>query len=70
MPEWYGIYLYGDFCSGHVWGLLRLADGSWQNALLFTTDAMITSFGEDESGEVYMLSRSGEVYRLSSGSLE
>jgi glucose/arabinose dehydrogenase len=66
MPEWQGVYLYGDFCSGSIWGLLPTAEGSWQSALLFQSEARITSFGEDESGEVYMLSRPGEVFRLSS----
>jgi glucose/arabinose dehydrogenase len=64
MAEWQGIYLYGDFCSGKVWGLLRDAAGRWQNTLLFESGANITSFGEDESGEVYLVDRRGVVYLL------
>jgi glucose/arabinose dehydrogenase len=64
LPSWHGVYLYGDFCSGRVWGLLRLPDGSWQNALLFETGTNITSFGQDEAGEVYLVDRQGSVYRL------
>jgi len=63
MPEWNGIYLYGDYCSGLIWGLIR-SDGSWQSQLLFDTDVNITSFGEDESGEIYLVDDSGEIYRL------
>jgi len=63
MPEWNGIYLYGDYCSGLIWGLIRSGDG-WQNQLLFDTDVNITSFGEDESGEIYIVGDSGEIYRL------
>jgi glucose/arabinose dehydrogenase len=64
MPEWNGIYLYGDYCSGFIWGLLRSSDGEWMNQLLFQTGARITSFGQDEAGEVYLVSDGGEVYQL------
>lgn len=65
LPGWRGVYLYGDYCSGLVWGLLRLADGSWQNSLLYETGAQITSFGEDEAGEMYLSDHSGRILRLS-----
>jgi glucose/arabinose dehydrogenase len=63
MPEWNGIYLYGDYCTGMIWGLLQ-GDGSWQNQLLFDVDFTITSFGQDENGEVYLVSDTGGIYRL------
>lgn len=63
MPEWNGIYLYGDYCKGHVWGLLR-SDGQWQSQLLFEAGMTITSFGQDESGEIYLASDTGGVYKL------
>jgi len=64
LPDWYGVYLYGDFSSGKVWGLLRLPDGSWQNSLLYTTGALISSFGQDAKGEVYLVNYNGELLRL------
>jgi glucose/arabinose dehydrogenase len=64
LPDFHGVYLYGDFCSGVVWGLLRLPDGSWQNAALFETGANITSFGQDEAGEIYLVDRQGSIYHL------
>ena len=64
LPDWYGVYLYGDFASGKVWGLLRQPDGSWQNSLLFETGALISSFGQDESGEVYLVNYNGELLQL------
>jgi glucose/arabinose dehydrogenase len=64
LPEWQGIYLYGDFCSGLIWGLFRDASGAWQNRLLFDTGFQITSFGTGDDGAVYVLDRSGGVYRL------
>lgn len=63
MPEWGGIYLYGDYCSGMVWGL-RHGAGIWQSKLLFQTQAHITTFGQDPSGEIYLADRSGTIYKL------
>lgn len=63
MPEWNGIYLYGDYCTGFIWGLARL-DGAWQAQVLFDTDFNITSFGQDKNGEVYLLADGGGVYQL------
>ncbi len=63
MPEWDGIYLYGDYCSGIIWGLIR-SDGGWQAQRLFEADGSITSFGQDESGEIYLTTDNGNVYQL------
>lgn len=64
MPEWQGIYLYGDYCTGNVWGLMNV-NGEWQNQLLFEAVGNITSFGQDEDGEIYIASDSGDIFRLS-----
>lgn len=64
LPEWNGVYLYGDFCSGLIWGLVRDANGVWQNGVLFGTAFQITSFGVGHDGRVYVLDRGGGVYRL------
>ncbi len=64
LPAWYGVYLYGDFCSGRVWGLLRGEDGVWQTAQLFKLDTNISAFGLDETGEIYLLDLGGSVYLL------
>ena len=65
LPAWQGVYLYGDYCTGRVWGLLRNPDGSWLNSALFDIGTPITSFGVDEAGEVYLVDYLGTVYRLS-----
>jgi glucose/arabinose dehydrogenase len=64
MPEWQGVYFYGDFCSGKVWGALHQVSPSL-STVLFETDASVTSFGVDESGEVYLADRNGNILRLS-----
>ncbi len=63
MPEWAGVYLYGDYCSGKVWALI-LSNGQWQSQVMFETGVLITSFGQDESGEIYLASDTGNVYHL------
>jgi glucose/arabinose dehydrogenase len=64
MPEWQGVYIYGDYCSGQIFGLVQHEDGAWESRLLFETGFELTSFGEDESGELYALDRGGSVYQL------
>jgi glucose/arabinose dehydrogenase len=63
MPEWNGIYLYGDYCTGYIWGTF-LSGGTVQNQLLFESGGTITSFGEDERGELYLASYNGNIYQL------
>lgn len=63
LPEWQGIYLYGDYCSGIIWGLYQDASG-WKSEALFETGANISSFGVDESGEIYFSGYKGEIFRL------
>ncbi len=64
LPAWQGVYLYADYGSGRVWGLLHLADGSWQNAEMFKTGRQISSFGVDEIGEIYLVDDSGSILIL------
>ncbi len=65
LPEFRGVYLYSDYCSGRVWGLLKAADGSWQTKVLFETGFNVSSFGQDLQGEVYLIDQSsGSVYQL------
>lgn len=64
-PELAGVYFYGDFCSGRIWGATVDAAGTWQSAVLLDTPFAITSFGEDDDGEVYVIDYAGgTVYQL------
>jgi len=63
-PELTGTYLYGDYCSGLVWALRHEADGSWSHAQLLASNTNISSFGQDESGEIYLIDHRGDVYRV------
>lgn len=64
LPDLYGVYLYGDYCSGIVWGAIELNDGTWISKQLFSTGLNISSFGQDLQGEVYLIGHSGEIYKL------
>jgi glucose/arabinose dehydrogenase len=65
LPEFEGIYLYGDYCSGWVYGLIRNPDGSWQSKVLFQSGVNISSFGQDDDGELYLLDHNnGAVLKL------
>lgn len=63
MPEWNGVYFYGDYCAGTVWGLIH-SDGGWQDQLLYETGTSISSFGQDPIGEVYLVAYGGQILRL------
>lgn len=64
-PQLEGVYFYGDFCSGRIWGLRRAPSGEWNMALLLETELGISSFGEDAAGELYVLDyRGGTIYHL------
>jgi glucose/arabinose dehydrogenase len=64
IPEFAGTYLYGDYCSGQIWGATE-SGGVWTSRQLFDTTFNISTFGEDESGELYVADiAGGTVYRL------
>jgi len=66
VPELYGVYIYGDYGSGRIWGLRY--DGSNLDGpytLVSSSGLNISGFGQDSSGEVYVLDLfSGNVYVL------
>ena len=64
MPAWQGVYLFGDYCSGSVWGLVQESNGNWQQEQLFENVGRISSFGEDQDGELYLVDIGGTIYRL------
>lgn len=54
-----GAYVYGDYCSGEIFTYHQ----GVQN-VLFDTTLNVASFGEDESGEVYVVDLGGDVFRI------
>jgi glucose/arabinose dehydrogenase len=60
-----GNYFFADFCMGNIWGLFRQADGTWrQTVVMATSGHVISSFGEDAAGELYVVDHAGAIYQL------
>ena len=57
-------YLFGDFCTGRIWASWRDSSLTWQTIELMKTNMAISSFGEDEAGEVYVIDYAGTLYRF------
>ncbi|MBW6467653.1 MAG: PQQ-dependent sugar dehydrogenase [Coriobacteriia bacterium] len=62
-PQMVGVYLYGDYVTGRVWGLVRSASGT-ENRELAETGMQVVSFGEDSEGELYLVDFRGALYRI------
>jgi glucose/arabinose dehydrogenase len=54
-----GAYVYGDLCSGEIF---MLKDGG--QTILLDTALSISSFGEDEAGEIYVVNHGGSIHRI------
>jgi len=64
IPALRGFYLFADFASGHVWA--KKGPGGARRALS-GADGQVTqiaSFGQDASGELYVVSLAGSVSRI------
>ena len=60
----YGKYIFGDFGSGRIWSLEQLADGRWARTELLETGGSISSLGEGEDGELFVVFIDGTISRL------
>lgn len=58
VPELAGRYVYGDFISGRIWAA-RPEGGAWVNEEVLASSVLISSFGEDEAGELYLTDYAG-----------
>jgi glucose/arabinose dehydrogenase len=69
IPSLDGTYLYADYCSGRIWGL-RKSNGHWISTELADTELSISTFGEDEAGEIYVADHdSGSIYQITTTTL-
>lgn len=60
-----GYFVYGDFCRGRIWGASRYPSGVWANSELGIASFNISTFGEDEAGEMYVAAyNTGTIYRV------
>lgn len=72
-----GLYIFGDFVSNNVWSvpIAGLTQGTTAPSTTFTNRnaaftpnagslTQITSFGEDQSGELYIVTIGGDVFKI------
>lgn len=73
LPDLHGTYFYSDYCSSFVRTFRGVAGGVAQDQRDRSTDLEpagartldnVVSFGEDARGELYVVDRDGELYRI------
>jgi glucose/arabinose dehydrogenase len=64
VPSLVGRYVFGDYCSGTIWSVPKGGASPMTKALVMDTAYSISSFGEDEAGELYLVDRGGTLYRF------
>jgi glucose/arabinose dehydrogenase len=72
MPWLRGQYFFGDFCSGHIYSMVRsisgeviVADRTVQLRIPGGPEpALLTSFGEDDAGELYYMDAIGDLFTI------
>jgi glucose/arabinose dehydrogenase len=70
IPNLVGTYLYGDYCSGKIWyftldaGVVTKTGELTSDLVPRVVELPISSFGEDASGELYVVAYDGAVFRI------
>jgi uncharacterized repeat protein (TIGR03806 family) len=65
LPELFGAYLYADFVTGRIWALRYDGQKVTENKELVVSQQLpVSSFGEDEAGEVYFTAFDGFLYQF------
>ncbi|MEQ9617695.1 MAG: PQQ-dependent sugar dehydrogenase, partial [Deltaproteobacteria bacterium] len=72
IPELDGTYFFADFCTGRIWSFVW--EGNNITQFQERTQELqpqaggainnVTSFGEDDSGEIYIVDRDGEIFKI------
>ena len=59
------VYIYGDYCSGKIWGLFAVDEGFSSPFKLMDGGLRISSFGQGADGELYVVDHEdGGIYRI------
>ena len=68
LPALVGVYVYGDFDTGRIWGLRAENGKTVENGELIDMSKNkklnIAAFGEDPAGEMFVLAFDGKIYRF------
>ncbi len=64
-PRMQGYYFFADFGSTKVWALRETSADTWEMTEVMSAHFPVSSFGEDEAGELYLVDFSGgTIHRL------
>ena len=66
-PELDGAYLFSDYCTGTIWALnaaRAIATGSAPEVVVGNAGFSVSSFGQDDAGELYVVDLGGRVLKL------
>ena len=64
-PALVGHYIYGDYVSQKIWSLTSNDNEEWTNQELLNSGIRISTFGEDQSGELYVAAHSqGTIFQI------
>ena len=64
LPQLTKSYIFGDYCSGKIWTLKYDNEGKIKVDLIIDSTIDISSFGEGEDGELYILGLEGNIYNF------
>ena len=67
IPTLVGGYVFADYCSGEIWVVNAGATSPASRTLLLDTSLLVSGFGENASGELYVLDHSGVLYAVVQG---
>jgi quinoprotein glucose dehydrogenase len=72
IPKLRGVYVYGDYVMGTIWGLRYEGGKVTADGILSKPNPMrkIASFGQDDEGELYVLAFDGHIYQIVEGKTE
>jgi len=65
-PALEGVYVFGDYCTGTIWGALadELVTGTAASVPIGAIDGRLVSFGADEAGELYAVEQGGRILHV------
>jgi glucose/arabinose dehydrogenase len=67
VPALVGGYVFSDYCTGTLWALsaaAALADGSVPLTAVGSAGQSVSSFGQDDAGELYLMGQSGRILKV------
>ncbi len=64
IPELIGSYVYGDFIQGRIWAIPASSQQGGLGEEILDTPFSISSFAEDQNGELYIVDYNGRMHRI------